>query len=276
VGNSAQFANMDISQSELIDQIRKNDAGVWAGESPTDKVPRIIAYQHIPGRDMGVIVGIAAVDANQPLYDLAAMARGLAMVATAIMLTIAAILIWTIATTQAAKQRKKNSERTELNLMNARQEIALARARAMLTEPEAGALLSSPTDGVARLDGEQRLRLWNRRFAELTGMPFDGSAAGTPIEELFRLQAKAGLFGEPEDAEQEVATRLTILHTSGQSVVPPMQLGPSGEQITMHVRGVADGGNLIILAGPENARLAALPTLAAESEPETADEATEW
>src|ERR1035438_316822 len=31
VGSAAQFANMDLAQSELIEQIRKNDAGVWAG-----------------------------------------------------------------------------------------------------------------------------------------------------------------------------------------------------------------------------------------------------
>jgi PAS domain-containing protein len=287
VGSSAQFANMDLSESELIEQMRKNEAGVWAGVSPTDGIPRIIAYQRVAGRQMSVIVGVSVDTAIQPLAGLAAMARGLATVGSMVVLTIAAIVIWTIATTSATRQRKRTHERTELNLMNARQELAVVRARAMLTEPEAGTLLSSNVDGVARLDGEQRLRLWNQRFADLAGVPLDPSAIGTPVETLLRRQANAGLFGDVAEAEQDLSTRLTILHTSGQSVVPPTQLGPNGEQVTMHVRGVSDGGQVIILAGPENARYAALPALAGEAAEaeaetaqetaqETADETTEW
>jgi hypothetical protein len=33
-GPAAQFANMDIAGSELIEQMRKNDTGIWAGVSP--------------------------------------------------------------------------------------------------------------------------------------------------------------------------------------------------------------------------------------------------
>ncbi len=276
VGKSAQFADMDISQSELIEQIRKNDFGVWSGVSPTDQVPRIIAWQRIPGRDMGVVVGVDIDSATQPLAGLAAMARSLAAVGSLIVLIIAGILVWTIATTRAARQRERLHERTELTLANTRQELAVARARGLLTEPEVATLLSSPNDGVARLDGEGRLRLWNPRFAEVAGVPLDDATLGSPVEDLLRRQANAGVFGDPAEAEQEIATRLTVLHTSGQSVVPPTQVGPNGEQITMHVRGVADGGQVIVLSGPDNARLATLPPLSAEPEPETADETTEW
>ena len=275
-GTSAQYANMDISQSELIEQMRKNESGVWVGASPTDNVPRIIAYEHIPARDMSVMVGLAVDTAMQPLSGLAAMARGLAAIGTLIVLTIAGIVVWTLATTRAAKQRLRTFERSEINLTNARQELVLARARALLTEPEVGTLLSSATDGVARVDARLRLRQWNDRFAALAGVSLDELTPGSPIEDLLRRQAKAGLFGEAADAEQEIATRLTILHTSGGSAAPPAQVGPGGEQLTMYVRGVFDGGLVILLVGPENARLAALPALPAESEPETADETTEW
>jgi PAS domain-containing protein len=274
VGQTAQFANMDLGQSELIEQMRKNDAGVWAGTSPIDKVPRIVAYQRVAGRDLGVVVGVSLESANQPISGLAAMANGLAAVATVVVLAVAGIVVWTIATTQATKQRERIHERSEINLVNTRQDLVVARARALLTEPEVGTLISSGTDGVARLDGEQRLRLWNQRFADLAGVPLDASALGSPIEDLLRRQARAGLFGE--EAEQGVATRLTILQTSDGAAVPPTQTGPDGEQITMYVRGVADGGHLILLAGQENAHFATLPPLPTEDEPETADEATEW
>jgi hypothetical protein len=204
------------------------------------------------------------------------MAQGLAALGTLVVLVIAGIVVWTIATARAAKQRQRMFERSELNLTNTRHELAVARARALLTEPEVGTLLSSATDGVARLDGEQRLRLWNQRFADLAGVPLDESAVGSPIEDLLRRQATAGVFGGGVEAEEAIATRLTILHNSGGSAVPPTQIGLGGEQITMYVRGVADGGHLIILTGPENARFATPPPLPAEGEPETADETTEW
>jgi len=276
VGSSAQFAEMDIAQSELIEQMRKNEAGVWAGVSPTDGIRRIIAWQRVPSRDMGVVVGITMDAAFQPLAGLATTANALAVVGSLVVAIIAGIVVWTIATARAVKQRQRTAERTELNLMNTRQELVLVRARAQLTEPEVGTLLSSATDGVARLDRDQRLRVWNRRFAELAGVALDASAIGTPAEDLLRRQAEAGLFGDVAEAEQDVSTRLTVLHTAGQSVVPPTQVGPTGELVTMHVRGVSDGGHVIVLAGPENARFAALPALPAEQEPETADETTEW
>ncbi len=279
VGPSAQFGNLDISQSELIEQMRKNDAGVWAGISPIDNMRRIIAYQHVPNRDMSVVVGLSLDTAMQPVAGLAAMARGLAVLGTLIVLIIAGIVVWTVATARAMKQRQRTLEHAELNLTNARHELAVARARALLTEPEVGTMIGSGTEGVARLDGEQQLRSWNQRFADLAGVPLDDTALGTPIEDLLRRQATAGLFGDTAEAEQAIATRLTILHTSGASAVPPTQVGPGGEQITLFVRGVADGGHLLLLIGPDNARPATLPPLegpAAESEPETADEATEW
>ena len=275
VGSTAQFAEMDIAQSELVEQMRKNESGVWAGISPMDHVPRIIAYQRVAGRDTSVVVGIATQTANLPLAGLAAMARALAFVGSVLVVAVAAIFIWSIATAAIARQRKRTHEHTELNLLNARQEIAVARARMALSEPEVGTLLSSSTDGVARLDGDHRLRVWNQRFAELAGVPLDPAAPGMPAEDLLRRQAQAGLFGEA-DSEDEIGKRLTILHTAGQSVVPPTQSGPGGQRITMHVRGVVDGGRVIVLETPENARYAALPPLAVAGEPETADETTEW
>ena len=275
VGPSSQTANMDLAESELVAQMRKNDAGVWAGVSPIDNVPSIIAYQRIPGRDLGVVIGVSQETSNQPLGGLASMARALAALGTLIVLTVSGIVVWTIATTQATKQRERAYEHSEIDLNNARNELAAARARALLTEPEVSALISSATDGVALLDGEQRLLLWNQRFADLAGVPLDASATGSLVEDLFRRQARAGMFGE-EKAEQGVATRLTILHASAGSAVPPTQVAPDGEPITMYVRGVADGGHLILLSGQENARSASPPRPRSDGEPETADEATEW
>jgi PAS domain-containing protein len=273
VGSIAQFANMDLANSALIEQMRKNESGIWDGEAPMDRVPRILAYQRVPGRDMTVLAGIAVDTAARPLGPLASTAWELAAAASLIVLSIAGILVWAIATANRARQRRRAQERLELTLMNTRQELALTRARTLLTEPEAVALMSSSTHGVARLDAEQRLRQWNHRFAQLAGVPLDTSGPAMPVEELFRRQASTGVFGDVAESDQEVATRLTVIHASGQSVAPPIQHGPDGEHIAMHVRGMTDGGHVIVLATQESSHPLVPPV---ETESETEDETTDW
>jgi PAS domain-containing protein len=274
VGASAQFGEMDIARSDLVEQMRKNDGGVWTGVSPMDRIPRVIAYQRVPGRDLGVIAGIPLETALRPLAGLAVTARAVAFMGSLIVVVLAGLVIRNIAGNRARRHRERVLQRLEMDLVNARQEVAQARARVLLTEPEVGALMSSPTDGVARLDSGQRLRRWNPRFAELAGVQMDTLPAGTPVEDLFRRQAEAGLFGE--EPEQAVSARLTILDSTTHAIAPLTQRGPGGETISLHVRGVADGGQLIVLVGPENAALASLPVLTGEEEVESADETTHW
>jgi PAS domain-containing protein len=275
VGQIARFANMDLGNSALIELMRKSDAGVWDGTSPMDRIPRLVAYQRVQGREMSVVAGIATDTAMQPLAKLAAASWELAALASIVVLAIAAILVWAIATSQATRQRKRTLERTEQKLMNVRRDLELAQARTRLTEPEAGVLLSSDSDGVARLDAGQCLRTWNRRFGELAGVEQAESMVGLPAEALFRRQADAGVFGDAADPEQAVALRLTVLHASGESVAPPVQFGPNGERIALLVRSVTDGGNLMILIAPEHQRLSELSPPAVADAAETADETIE-
>lgn len=275
-GPSAQLADVSIAGSELLETMKKNESGVWTGSSPFDRINRIIAHQRVPGRDMSVAVGIDVETAMRPVTGLANWARGLATVGSVIVLTIAGLVLWAIGTAQEERRRQRVLERAELDLTNARNELGMARARIPLTEPEMGTLVSSQTDGVARLDQSLRLRQWNGRFAQLTGVPLDLSALGMPFEDLLRRQASAGLFGEEGEPEQEVAKRLTIVHNGGQSAIPPMQLGATGESLMMHVRAVSGGGYVITLTGPENALLAPMPPLPSAAVAETAEETTEW
>ena len=276
VGSPTRLAEMDIARSTFADLLRKNGSGVWTGESPTDNVFRIMAYQRVPGRNMAVVTGIPFDQALRSIDGTIEWTRGIAVMGSLTILAAAAIIIWVSGTARHARSRRREAERTELSLMNAKRELTVARVQAMLTEPEVGTLMSSTVDGVARLDEAQRLRAWNQRFAELAGVILDVRSTGVTAEQLLRAQAEAGLFGNPRDADDQVAARLTVLHTSGQSVVPPPQTGPAGEMLTMQVRGVIDGGNLIVLISPENARYAAMPPLEAADQPEPVEEATEW
>jgi PAS domain-containing protein len=275
-GPAARAGSLNIAQSELVDAMRKNEAGIWSGKTPIDGVARIIAYQRIEGRDMTVMVGIGTQAAMQPVYGLITWARGLAALGSLIVLTIGSLVLWTIGAANRTKRRQRALERAELNLANVSHELLMARARVVLTEPEVGTLISSTSDGVARLDEGLRLRQWNHRFAELACIPLDISALGTSVEDLLRRQAALGLFGDPEMGDRNVSQRLTAFHMGDQPVMPLSQYGPGGEQITMYVRGVVDRGHVIILAGPDNARFAALPALPVMQEPEPAEETTEW
>jgi PAS domain-containing protein len=256
---------MDFASSELIEQMRKNEAGIWAGVTPIDDIPRTVAYRHIAGRDMSVLVGVSQEAANEPVAGLATMARGLAAVGSLIVLIIAGIFVWTIATLRTARQRLRSFERSELNLVNTRHELAVARARSLLSESEAGALIGSATGGVARLDAALMLTLWNERFAELAGVAMDEAAAGKPVEDLFRRQAAAGLLGGVMDSEAAIATRLTVLHSETRSAEPLTQTGPDGEPLRLSVLGVYDGGRLLLLTHADGSADAG-----------TAEKATEW
>jgi PAS domain-containing protein len=275
VGSAAAHAGRDLTDSELLDQVRKNDSGIWSGRSPIDSVPRIVAYQRLPGREMTVLVSVSLDSAVEPVSGLSIWARAVAAMGSLAVACIAGIFIWTVATVRSARRRERILERAELDLAIARRDLTFAQVRALLSGPEVGALLGGEIDGVARLDAALRLRSWNRRYAEFSRIQLDQSDVGTPIETLLRRQAAAGAFGDAEQAEQEIAVRLTILHTGAQAVAPPVQRGPAGEELTMWVRGVAGGGYAILLTGPENAGLAQLAPLE-ETEPEPAEETTDW
>jgi PAS domain-containing protein len=212
---------------------------------------------------MSVLVGVSRDAANEPLAGLAATARGLAALGSLVVLTIAGIFVWTITTASAASRRRRAQERNEITLTNVRHELAAARHWALLTEPEAGALLGSATDGVALVDPALQLRQWNERFAERAGVALD---AATPIEELFRRQAAAGLFGAASEADPAIATRLTLLHEATGSVRPLLQAGPDGAPLQLAVRGVSHGGYLLVLTKAENAAAEVLPDVAATQE----------
>ena len=278
VGPSAQLAEVGLGGSELVEAMRKSEAGIWTGPSPFDRTNRIIGYQRIPGRDLSVVVGVDMESAMRPVDGLVNWARGLAAVGSVVVLTIAGLVFWGVMSVQDTRRRQKTLERAELDLTHTRNELGMARARIPLTGPEVGTLVSSQTDGVARLDQGFRLRQWNARFAQCIGMPLDLSALGMPVEDLLRRQSEAGLFGDgdPQEQDQEIAKRLTILHNGGQSAVPPFQLGAGGETLTMHARAVLGGGCVLTLTGPENALLAPLPPLPSEAQPETAEETTDW
>ena len=274
-GAAARGSEVNISKSELFDALKRNENGIWVGDSPLDPMKRIIAYARVPGRDLTVLVGAGLDSALMPAVSLGNWARGLATVGSLLVAAVGGLLLWSILTLRSIRRRQKIVERSELNLVNLRRELETVRARTTVTEPEVGTLMSSMSDGVARLDDHLRLRQWNARFGDLVGVPLDLTSLGRPVESLFRRQAESGLFGEPANGDLAVATRLTALHTRGQSVVPSPQFGPGGLPLMMHVRGVADGGHVIILAGPENARYASMPPMP-EMEPEPAVETTDW
>ncbi len=268
-GDSARNSDLDIARSELVQQMRKAEAGVWTGAMPTDKVTRIVAWQRVPGRPMAVVAGIGLDTASLALTTLTAWAYGLAAIGSLVVAVIAGILVWSIATARMTKMRERAREYAEQSLANTRHELELATVRGQLNAVEAGTLISSRVDGVARLDAELRLRQWNQRFAELAGVSLDEQSRGTLVDDFLRYQAQAGVFGDEESAEHGLAARITVFQTGGHAAMPLTQLGPTGEKIAMLVRPVVDGGYMIILAGPENAGFGAMPALESETEDES-------
>jgi PAS domain-containing protein len=248
VGESAQASQLDVSRSALVELMRNDISGVWTGPTPTDLMPRVIAFQRVEGRPIAVMAGVNIDSAEQSLSDLVAWAYILAILGTTIVVVIAGILIWVVATAQAARRRERDRDLADGNLATARREQTLAVTRAKLNAIEAATLISSPIDGVARVDESLRLRQWNHRFVELSGVALDESARGIRIEDFMSLQASAGMFGNAEQAEHALAARIAAFQTGGFAATRLTQRGTRGEAITMITRPAIDGGFMIILA----------------------------
>ncbi|GAC1627779.1 MAG: PAS domain-containing hybrid sensor histidine kinase/response regulator [Nevskia sp.] len=72
------------------------------------------------------------------------------------------------------------------------------------------ATLEHLSQGVSVIDKDLRLVAWNRRYIELLDYPDGLVSVGRPIEEVFRFNARRGLFG-PGEIEEQVARRLAHL-----------------------------------------------------------------
>jgi signal transduction histidine kinase/CheY-like chemotaxis protein len=101
-------------------------------------------------------------------------------------------------------------------------------------------VLAGMSDGVMMIDGDLRLVEWNAHFPEFTGIPPEMLRVGLPMEEILRVQAAAGEFGDI-DVEAEVARRIALLRAGGSSGTIERKR-PNGRVMELRRNPLPEGG----------------------------------
>ncbi|MBI1775509.1 MAG: PAS-domain containing protein [Proteobacteria bacterium] len=101
--------------------------------------------------------------------------------------------------------------------------------------------LGNMTQGLTVYDGRQRLMLWNRRYAELYGLPSGGLHHGMPLRKIMELSVQLGNYDAARGTEI-IEERLAVA-ASGQRRVFYQRLAGSRVIEVIH-QPLADGGSV--------------------------------
>jgi PAS domain-containing protein len=179
-----------------------------------------------------------------PADNLAAGARALAFVATALVLAIGGLVLWELYTIRAQNRRTRIFNRNRGELERLRAEEAGNTARARLNAVRLQVVLDGVADGIALFDSSLRLVQWNHPFQRGIGIE---PRKDMPLDALLREQAAKGLFGPIDDIEAEIGRRAGILRAGDVAGLP--QAGPDQETLILRGMPIAEGGFILLLNG---------------------------
>ena len=270
IGPSARRPKVDVSKSPMFEAVQRGDSGVWIGPTATDGQERLLAYKRVQDRDIIAIAGTPLSQVMAPADGLASGYRSVASVASLIVATIGGMMLWGLFTLRANARRRRVFERGQTELVSAQTDLVTARARAGLTAMQLHSLVEALGEGIAILDSELCLSSWNPAYVAAARLQPDALQVGLPLDELLRRQAQAGAFGSLEDLEAEVARRVATVRNE-RDRTELVQIGRHDEPVTLHARGVPDGGLVLILGGA--VPLQSRPAAIGETEPDAEDTA---
>lgn len=262
-GPAARRPDTTLTRSAMYDAVRKSESGTWTGPTAMDQVPRIHAFRRVPGREMIALVGVVEREAMAPMERLAGFIHLVAGAASIVVLGAGGLLLWLLSDRAAAARMRNRSQRAESERTALQTDLAATRARERIASIHLRALLDGAMDGIAILDGDERLVMWNDHFTQMAGQDPGMLKIGLPLDALLRQQARAGLFGLVTDQEAEIARRITVLRDSA-AQEPLTQHTPAGQTVTLRVTRLADGGMVLTLPADSAAVVSVPPPVAAE------------
>ena len=257
-GTAAQDANIsDTPMFAAVDSEgattggAKGGAGLWVGPSAADAVPRIHAFRRLPGRDLAVIAGLDQREVLRPVVTWAWQARlfagGITALGTIITVLVASELYH-------ARRRAARAREDQAQLAAAHALAEVSRAHADVAFQQLHATFATVADGVAIFDAQLNLVEWNTLFPERSGVNASFIRIGLPMEDVLRIQAQAGYFGETEDVPQEVERR-TALFRAGNFGDSQCFLA-EGRVIELRCRPLTEGGFVALYTDITEGRIA--------------------
>jgi signal transduction histidine kinase len=220
--SSAQAAGSHAAIADaVLDQFRSRRAATLAiPVGPGDAID-IISYRPIQARPLIVVV---SVDEDELLQGWRAEGRDYIIIFAMIASTIG-LLTWCLVRLLDRRHQFVRDLRGN--------EAKLAQQSALLQST-----LEHMGEGLSVFDRDNRLLAWNDRFMSLLDLPA-GVGHGTRMEDILRLQARRGDFGEV-DIETEIRARLDRLRRDNAQSMERTTL--SGRVLEIRRRRMPDGG----------------------------------
>ncbi|HYG07273.1 MAG TPA: PAS-domain containing protein [Stenotrophomonas sp.] len=146
----------------------------------------------------------------------AAAARAAALAAGGGWLALALLVLFVEQRRRLAALRQRSRRELETVLQQHAHELRTAQDGIVQAAQQADSGLSRSLEhlpqGVVIIDAELNLVAWNQRYVDLFRFPAELLRVGTPIEQLFRFNARRGLLG-PGPVEEAIARRLEHLRS---------------------------------------------------------------
>jgi len=180
------------------------------------------------------------------LHDAAssnAAARSAALAAGGGWLALSLLVLFVQQRRRLSSLRKRSRRELEAVLQQHAHELRTAQDGIVQAAQQADSGLSRSLEhlpqGVVIIDAELKLVAWNQRYVDLFRFPPELLRVGTPIEELFRFNARRGLLG-PGPIEDAIARRIEHLR-SGR---PHLRESEKDDGTVLEIRGnpLPDGG----------------------------------
>lgn len=226
-----------IDTSAMFQTMLKNKSGVWTGHSALDGIERVHGFDRVPDRDLAVLVAVDRAEAMHPTELWARQVYILASLITILLLVITGLLLHEF---HKARRHEQVLARESAMLAGANTQLEMARSRADAKVAQLEATLAGVAEGILIIDGDLRLVEWNRRFAEIAGVSTDSLRVGLSIEEVLRMQADSGHFGEI-DVEAEVTRRMSTLRSDSYAATLE-RVQSTGTIVELRRMRLADGG----------------------------------
>jgi PAS domain-containing protein len=266
-GTAALRPRLTLGETPMYaDMMKRPGGGIWSGATPIDGLDRIIAFRHVPDRDLIVLVGVATDQALAPAQTWAAAARVLAAIASLLVLAIGATVLWEVWHWRSTRRRNRALKQAEALVAAMQGDIAMVRMQAAAGAAQMQAMLRGISEGSAVFDGGHHLTAWNPRFAALSNLTEDALHDGMLLDDLLRQMVVAGRFGTPEDVDAEVARLVAALRSESDSGEVGVT-GSDGANLLLRAQPMPDGGLLLILG-----RADILPAAAPRPAPVSAEE----
>jgi signal transduction histidine kinase len=227
----------NISDTPMFAAIQGADSGLWSGPSANDAVPRLHAFQRIPGRKLAVVAALSEEEALRPAKY---WGREMEFSAGLITMLLTGLALAFVQGTRLARRRRAETAEYRASLAASNAQFDVARALATAKGEQLETTLAGMSDGVSIIDAHLCLVEWNAWFPEIAGVPAEILRVGLPLEEILRAQIASGQFGPVEDAETEVARRMMALRTARFGVVRRQR--PDGHTLELRRNRLPDGG----------------------------------